>query len=166
VGSRPAAKNQNKKRRPERPPAGWIAGQDCLPHLQKFAHGVFLEAQDDIPAIFQDGPLDEIRMGRHQFEGLGARRRVFLHSAFAIKLVARVEECSIVPLADQMVQLLDGESLIEVDFFEFRSLCAKPTLRVAAGGSSRFEVELQCGHVAMVAYRRGPLPVTPRPPIL
>jgi hypothetical protein len=42
--------------------------------------------------------------------------------------------------------MLHGEAFIEVDFFEFCSFCAKPTLRVAAGGSSRFEVELQCGH--------------------
>ena len=54
-----------------------------------------------------------------------------------------------VALADETVQLLDGESFIEVDFFEFGSLCAKPTLRVAAAGSGGFGVELEGGHSSL-----------------
>jgi hypothetical protein len=45
---------------------------------------------------------------RHHCERLGARRRIRLHSALAVKLIARVQEDAVVALADQAIQLLDG----------------------------------------------------------
>jgi hypothetical protein len=55
----------------------------------------------------------------------------------------------VVALADEAVELLGGQSFIEIDFLEIGSLCAKPPLRVAAGGSSGFGVKGQCGHAVV-----------------
>jgi len=110
------------------------------------AHFLLLKSQYDLAALHQDGPLDEIGVGGHQLQRFGARRRIFLHLALAIELVARVQKRAVVALADEAIQLLDGQSFIEVDFLEIGSLCAKPTLRVAAGGSSGFGVKGQCRH--------------------
>jgi hypothetical protein len=68
----------------------------------------FLESQNDLGALYQDGPFDEIRVRRHQIQRFGSRRRIVLHLALAIKLVARVQERAVVALADEAVQLLDG----------------------------------------------------------
>jgi hypothetical protein len=80
---------------------------------------------------------------------LRARWRILFHVPLAVELIARIQKRAVIALADQAIELLDGEALVEIDFFEFCSLCAKPTLRVAAGGSSRFEVELEGGHMVV-----------------
>ena len=94
-------------------------------------------------------------MRGHQIQRFGSRRRIVLHLALAIKLVARVQEGAVVAVADEAVQLLDGQPFIEVDFLEIGSQCAKPTLRVAAGGSSGFGVKGQCGHAGCTIVAQG-----------
>jgi len=82
-----------------------VAISTALQHSRDFR---FLKSQNDLGAPYQDGPLDEIGVRGHQFQGFGARRRILLHLALAIKLVARVQERAVVALADEAIQLLDG----------------------------------------------------------
>jgi len=66
---------------------------------------------------------------------------VLLHLALAIQLVARVEKFLVVTIADQFVEFGYGKALVQIDLFESNSSLAKETLRFAAGGSSRLEIE-------------------------
>src|SRR5207302_2701802 len=89
---------------------------------------------------------DQIRIFAHQLQRLGARRRILLHAALAVQIVACVEEFFVVALADQLVQLGHRQSLVQIDFLKFRALFAKQTLRFAASGSSGFQIKFHHNH--------------------
>ena len=64
-----------------------------------------------------------------------------LHVALAVEFVAGIQEVAVVALADQLVEFLDRQSLVEIDLLKLDAFFAKQTLRVAAGGSSGFQIE-------------------------
>ena len=73
---------------------------------------------------------------------IGARGRMLLHVALAIEFIAGIQKLAVIARADQLLELGDRESFIEIDYFEFNALFAKQTLRLAAGGSTGFQIEL------------------------
>jgi hypothetical protein len=80
-------------------------------------------------------------MLRHQLQSFGARGRRLLHAALAVELVSGIQELAVVAGTNQLVERLDREALVEIDFLKLDAFCAKRTLRVAAGGSRGFEIE-------------------------
>jgi hypothetical protein len=111
-----------------------------------------VEAQNDSRSAHQNRPFDQVRILRHQPERLGARRRILFHAALAIEFVARIQKQLVIAIANQFVELRDGEFPIEVGLFERDALFAKQTLRFAAGGSSGLEVELE--HFTIIGHCR------------
>src|SRR3954452_5971216 len=83
-------------------------------------------------ALDQDRTLNQVGVLGHEFQRLGTRRRILLHAAFAVKLVAGIQELFVVARTDQGIELRYGEALIQIDFFEGHSFFAKQTLRFAA----------------------------------
>jgi hypothetical protein len=59
----------------------------------------------------------------------------------AVQLVSGIQKQPVVALSDQPVEFLDGEAASDIDVLKLRALFAKPTLRVAAGGSGGFQIE-------------------------
>ncbi len=114
--------------------------------------GRLVETERYLPALHQNGPLDQVRMLGHEAQGFGARRRILLHTARAVELIPGIEEEPVIPLADEPVQLGGGKAAAEIDLLEGGVFFAKQTLRFAARCSSGFQVELQ--HETMVAGRR------------
>ena len=101
-----------------------------------------VEAEEDLPAVDEDGAADEIGVLRHQAQGVGAGGRVSLQIQLAVQFIASVEEGQVVAITDEAVQLVDGESFVEVDGFGFDLIVYQETPGLAAGGSSGFGVEL------------------------
>src|SRR5262249_31164112 len=100
------------------------------------------EAQQDLVAFYQNGPLDQVRMFGHESDRLGARRRRLPHVLLTIELVAGVEKHFVIAVPDKRIQLLLAEAAIQVDLLEDRSGLAKKPLRVAAGSSGGLEIKL------------------------
>src|SRR5262249_22075796 len=92
-------------------------------------------------ALHQNRPLDQVWILGHELQRLLARWGMVLHAAFAIQLVASIEEQPVITLAYELVQIGYGKTAIQIYFFKFESFFAKPPLRFPAGGSSRFPVE-------------------------
>src|SRR5205814_7992624 len=59
-----------------------------------------------------------------------------------IDLVPDIQELPIIALANQLFQLGDRQSLIQIDLLHLDSFFAKQTLRFPAGGSSGLQIEL------------------------
>jgi hypothetical protein len=64
-----------------------------------------------------------------------------LHLAFTVQLVSGIEEFAVIALSDELFDFTGRQALAEIDFLDAGALFAKETLRFAAGGSSRFQVE-------------------------
>ena len=121
----------------------WLKAPEIRhPFSQHLPHLFRIEAQQDLFALYQDRPLDEIGILGHEGNSLGTRRWRLLHLLLAIQLVARIEKRLVIAIADERIQFLLAQAAIEIDLFEGRSGFAKKTLRVAAGGSSGLEVKL------------------------
>ena len=101
-----------------------------------------VEAEEDLPAVDEDGAADEIGVLGHEAQGVGAGGRGSFQIQLAVQFIASVEEGQAVAITDEAVQLVDGESLVEVDGFGFDLIVYQETPGFAAGGSSGFGVEL------------------------
>src|SRR5205085_1778407 len=101
----------------------------------------YFRPHHDLLAVYQNGALDQVGIFAHQLERFFARGRIVLHAALAVELIPSVQKIFVVALADEFLQLRYGQALIQVDLVKFDASCAKGTLRVAAGGSSRLEIE-------------------------
>ena len=128
------------ERRASRKAARHLSPPSIRP-LQHFPHLVRIEAQRNLLAFHQNGPFNEIRIFGHQGDGFRARRRRLLHVLFAVKLIARIQEHLVIPVANQSIELFFGQAAIEIDLLEGRSGFTKKTLRVATGCSSRFQIK-------------------------
>ncbi len=104
-----------------------------------------VEAEEDLPAVDEDGTADEIGVLGHEAQGVGAGGRVIFQIQLAVDFIACVEEGQVVAVTDDAIELLDGESLVEVDGFGFDVILYQETPGFAAGGSSGFGVELHGG---------------------
>ena len=90
--------------------------RSALPHFA---------AEDDAGAIHQDGALDQVGILRHQFQGFGARGRGLFHIAFPVEFIPRIQEFAVVAGSDQLVESVDREALVEIDFLKLDALFAK-----------------------------------------
>src|SRR5260370_35405627 len=91
-----------------------------------------LEAEDDFRPFDQNRAADQVWVRRHQPDRLGPRRRVLLHVALPIKLVARIQEQLVAPCSDQRLDLRFRQAALQVDLSRGNSFSAKPTLAFAA----------------------------------
>jgi hypothetical protein len=99
------------------------------------ADGFFVPSEDHPRALNHDRAPDEVRMLRHQPQGCGARWRILLQAALAVKLVTRVEKLAVIAGADQRVELSFGKTPIEINFLEHGSTIAEQCPRLAAGAA-------------------------------
>jgi hypothetical protein len=86
----------------------------------------------------------------HQPNRLLTRRRRLLHLFLPVQLIAGIEKALVVPFADQRIQRGFAQPLVQVDLFVLRAPIAEETPRVAAGASSRLQVEFQRCHFSGV----------------
>jgi hypothetical protein len=63
------------------------------------------------------------------------------HIALAVEFISGVQEFAVIAGSNQLVESVDREALVEIDFLKLDASLAKQTLRVAAGGSRGFEIE-------------------------
>ncbi len=110
--------------------------------LQRLPHLLGIEAQQNLPAFHQNGPLDQVRMFGHERDRLGASRRRVLHVFLTIELIAGIEKHFVIAIPNEQIQLLLAQAAIQIDLLEGRSGLAKKTLRVTAGSSSRLQIKL------------------------
>jgi len=82
-------------------------------------------AEDDAGAVHQNGTLDQVGMLRHQFQGFGARGRGFFHIAFPVEFIPGIQEFAVVAGSDQLVESVDCEALVEIDFLKLDAFFAK-----------------------------------------
>jgi hypothetical protein len=64
-------------------------------------------------------------MLRHQFQGFGAGGRGLLHIAFPVEFISGIQEFAVVTGSDQMVERVDREALVEIDFLKLDAFFAK-----------------------------------------
>jgi hypothetical protein len=101
----------------------------------------YFATKNDAFSIDQNRALDQVGMLRHQFQRFAAGGRVLFHTTLAVKFISGIQEFAVVPGSNQMVEFIDCQALVEIDFLKLDASFAKQTLRVAASGSRRFEIE-------------------------
>jgi hypothetical protein len=123
------------------------------------AIGGFVEADDDLGAADKQWAADQVGSLGHKFNGFGARRRLFGHTAFAEEIVAGVEEEFVITCADEFVDFGFGQLLfIEIAGVEVEFQFKQETSCFAAGGSSGFLVEDEfCWHIFPLEFEFGQL---------
>src|SRR5260221_401410 len=99
--------------------------------------GGFVEADDYLGAADQQRAADQVGSLRHELDRLGAHGRIFGHVAFAVEIVAGVQEEFVIANADEFVEFRFRQRLfvqiagVKVEFqFEQETSC------FAASGSS------------------------------
>ena len=101
-----------------------------------------VEAEQDAAAADDERAPDQVRVRRHQADRFFAGGRILLHVSFAVQLIPGVQERQVVALADELVELLFGQTPVEVDGLRLDAFFRQETPGFAAGGSSGFGVEL------------------------
>ena len=61
----------------------------------------------------------------HQLQRLGAGRRGLFHVAFPVEFVPGIKEFAVVAGSNQMVESVDREALVEIDFLKLDAFFAK-----------------------------------------
>ena len=87
-----------------------------------------IEAEDNPPAVNEDRTPDEVRILRHEPDGLVSRRGVRLHVELPVQVVTWIEKLPVIPFPDQLFQLGWAQALTEVNFVKVGRLVAKETL--------------------------------------
>src|SRR5713101_2089262 len=72
---------------------------------------LFLKTQNDLRSSKGYRPANEIRLLRHEFDGLPARGRMVLHFPRAIELISRVQKLFVITIADQFFEFGLRQSL-------------------------------------------------------
>jgi hypothetical protein len=89
-------------------------------------------------------PANQVWFLTHHTDRLFARRRIGLHLLAPVQLVARIEKLAILPVADQMLKLIDAERLFgEIAKTKFESAALDEPSSFAACRSSWFVKEEQ-----------------------
>src|SRR5439155_17045179 len=81
------------------------------PSLHKSPVSLFIKTQHHLRASNDHRPANEIRLLGHEFDVLRARGRMILHFPRAIELISRIQELSVIAVADQLIQFGLGQSL-------------------------------------------------------
>ena len=63
------------------------------------------------------------------------------HVPFPVEFIPGIQEFAVVAGSNQMVERVDRQALVEIDFLKLDAFFAKQTLRVAASGSRGLEIE-------------------------
>src|SRR5712692_452717 len=79
--------------------------------LHEFPIRLFIKTQNDLRSTKDHRPANEIRLLRHELDGLRAQGRMLLHVARAIELISRVQELFMIAVADQFFEFGLRQSL-------------------------------------------------------
>jgi len=123
---------------------------------------LLIEPQHHPAASNHNRAADQIGFGGHPFQGFSPRRRLLTHLFAAIQLVPRVQEFPVITVADQLIELVDGQPILaEIPKLEIGAFGLEQTACLAATGSRRLVKEFYPGLARGLSRSLSHQPFTP-----